>query len=632
MSLLILNKLLVTQDGNNVYSEEFHSGVNIIRGNNSSGKSTISNFIFFVLGGDFNNWLPEAANCDWVFAELSLNGAILTIKREITDKNLQPMLFFWGELEIALQSNYVGWKTYPYSRRSSDTETFSQILFKSLGFPEVSSDNLETITFNQILRLIYIDQLSSLDSLMRNEDFDSPTIRSAIGNLLIGAYDDNLLKKQFDKKEKEKELSEIKKNITALEHIFDNSPFDFNSDSINKDIKEKGEQLSKIIATLKSPETLLEPIRKNDVKNDIKDKQVQLNKIKDAYNLELGLLRNANNAMLDGNDFIEVLELKLNSIKESLNSRQILGSLPIQFCPICMERITENKHEGSCVLCKQETPDSDGRTKLLKMKIEIENQLSESKVLQKDRVDIIEEAKRTIRGIERELTKTQVDYDLLISQSSSTVGTKLNELWSIKGKLDTEIDFLNRQLELTGSYQKLKDRKSQLSTDVDTLSEDIGRLLNLQRKKTTTAYSRIQYYAIELLKGDGSYEDKFQNGESITLSFEKNIFYLDNRNRFSASSMVLLKNCVRFAIFFASLELEYFRYPRFILSDNMEDKGMKEARSQNFQRNIVRLANTFDSSTYQIIFSTSMIDPSLDKDEYTVGDFYDENNKSLKLN
>ena len=97
--------------------------------------------------------------------------------------------------------------------------------------------------------------------------------------------------------------------------------------------------------------------------------------------------------------------------------------------------------------------------------------------------------------------------------------------------------------------------------------------------------------------------------------------------------MVLLKNCVRFAIFFASLELDYFRYPKFILCDNIEDKGMVEARSKNFQRNIVRLANSkeFKEKDFQIIMTTSMIEEELDIQKYTVGEKYTQINKSLVI-
>ena len=49
---LFLQRLrILTRNGGVAYDEKFHRGVNIIRGQNSSGKSTIVRFIFFVLGG-----------------------------------------------------------------------------------------------------------------------------------------------------------------------------------------------------------------------------------------------------------------------------------------------------------------------------------------------------------------------------------------------------------------------------------------------------------------------------------------------------------------------------------------------------------------------------------------------------
>ncbi len=64
--------------------------------------------------------------------------------------------------------------------------------------------------------------------------------------------------------------------------------------------------------------------------------------------------------------------------------------------------------------------------------------------------------------------------------------------------------------------------------------------------------------------------------------------------------------------------------------DNIEDKGMTEARSQNFQRVILSVFATIKVE-HQIIFTTSMIDPTLDRADLTVGDKYDFNNKSLKI-
>lgn len=47
---LFLNRLhILTDEGAIAYDETYHKGVNIIRGDNSSGKSTITHFIFLSL-------------------------------------------------------------------------------------------------------------------------------------------------------------------------------------------------------------------------------------------------------------------------------------------------------------------------------------------------------------------------------------------------------------------------------------------------------------------------------------------------------------------------------------------------------------------------------------------------------
>ena len=44
---LFFNRMKIyTRNGEIAYDEIFHKGINIIRGNNSSGKSTITHFMF----------------------------------------------------------------------------------------------------------------------------------------------------------------------------------------------------------------------------------------------------------------------------------------------------------------------------------------------------------------------------------------------------------------------------------------------------------------------------------------------------------------------------------------------------------------------------------------------------------
>jgi len=79
-----LSRLTVLKTGKAVYDQRFHLGVNIIHGENGSGKSTIADFIFFALGGDHTDWRQQASMCDFTLAEVCINGAFVTLSPDFS--------------------------------------------------------------------------------------------------------------------------------------------------------------------------------------------------------------------------------------------------------------------------------------------------------------------------------------------------------------------------------------------------------------------------------------------------------------------------------------------------------------------------------------------------------------------
>ena len=159
-----LRRMIIERSGKSVYDEAFHSGVNVIRGENSSGKSTILNFIFYGLGGDLTDWSGVALLCNRVLLEVELNGKKATLSREISRERGQAMDIFAGDIASAKIASRDEWTRYPYSR-SASKESFSQALFRLLAFPEVANEVSGNITMHQILRLIYADQLSPVETV-----------------------------------------------------------------------------------------------------------------------------------------------------------------------------------------------------------------------------------------------------------------------------------------------------------------------------------------------------------------------------------------------------------------------------------------------------------------------------------
>ena len=238
-----LNQLIVLSKGKIAYDEMFHKGVNIIRGANSSGKSTIADFIFYVLGGDFGKWKPEAEACDLVFADVTVNGARITLRREITRSARQPMGIFWAEYDEARKSSTTGWQSFPF-QRSQNKSSFSQVLFNALGIPEVRGDAESNITMHQLLRLIYVDQLSNVQSLLRDEMFDSPLTRRTIGDLLFGVYDDSLYQDELELRDALRVLENVKGQFRSLSDVLNEADMESDLRNIEKLISEKEEQSS----------------------------------------------------------------------------------------------------------------------------------------------------------------------------------------------------------------------------------------------------------------------------------------------------------------------------------------------------------------------------------------------------
>jgi hypothetical protein len=176
----------------------------------------------------------------------------------------------------------------------------------------------------------------------------------------------------------------------------------------------------------------------------------------------------------------------------------------------------------------------------------------------------------------------------------------------------------------------LKKELAELAALTERLKLDINQKEEQQKQKLQTALQKIREYTLFILKNDLDRQEEFRAGKIVEVNFQKDTYSLDGGNNFSASSKIYFKNAVLFSIFFASLELNFFRYPRFILCDNMEDKGMEKVRTQNFQKLITSMSERFGKD-HQIIFTTSMIADELNDTPYCVGENYDRNNKTLKV-
>ncbi len=626
---LMLCQMTVFSNGKVVYDQIFHSGVNIIRGANSSGKSTIADFIFFGLGGDLSTWKAEAELCSEVFLEVSVNGAALTLRRAVTKASRQPMMIYWGDMAHAKASAGEGWQIFSF-QRTEERQSFSQVLFRALGFPEVRSDMESNITMHQILRLIYVDQLSLVEDLMRTEHFDTPLTREAVRDLLFGVYDDTLYRCEIKLRDKRRELDKAETEYNSAIGVLQQTGHELDLEKVNIALG----KTTKFIAELQNA---IDEASKSDAasQNESRpfggeDLSITLMDVrKDREECEKGI-RTLELDIEDSREFITMLENRIADVGESILTREVLGDLPLTRCPHCLKTLELRPSNDVCFLCKQSISDTVGRSQAMRMRQELVFQHRESESLLKDKESRLTQLIEELPARVEKERSVQRQFDAMMSTVRTSRDQYLDALFVEKGTQESQLQFFHMQAKAIGVLERLKLRIGNLKSDIRRIDLEILTKQKNQESKKGEAFEVIHDLAVELLKADLPREEAFQTAKKVAFDFRRNTFAVDGRNQFSASSISYLKNCIHYAIFFASLRLPFFRYPRLIICDNMEDKGMESERSQNFQRVIVSLS-TRAVVTHQIIFTTSMIDSALDRSELCVGPHYNQNAKSLSL-
>lgn len=631
--LQIRRFVVFAQDGSRAYDEIFHPGVNIIRGSNSSGKSTVMNLLYFALGGDYGAWSQASQQCRTVVVEVNANGVMATLKRSISSATLRPMMIFLGGIDEALQNTEDGWKMFPY-RQEDNKFSFSRVLFDMLHYPEVRSDAGDAnITMHQILRLMFVDQDSPMDSLFRSDRFDVPLTREAVSELLLGIYDNELYNLRLQEKYLQSEKKDKEAEYRGLKKIYQDSEATIDITKASHLIQERETALSKLELEIskKAKQTIYSIPRKKKI--DIVEKIGRLNVLKNEIGELNSKIQSLDEDILDSNLFIESLTHKLDQISDSILTRQSLGELPLTHCPQCLSPLPATAEEGICSLCHQPIDTDLSKTYATRIQQEIKMQIAESRKIIESKDKRSQQYKTELSTKVAEAEQLQRDINFSTKNSKPTGQEELERQYESRGSLKQEILYLKKQKLIAERYAQLGEEIAEKTKELELINQRIDKLVTQQISNQRLAIEKIKTYAAYILRNDLPRQTEFVNAVSngIDINFKANSMALNGQFNYSASSKVYLKNAIRFAIFFASLQLDFFRYPGFIACDNMEDKGMEKERSQNFQKLLVQMCNSFPKESYQMIFTTSMIADELNTKEYCIGDEYSESNKSLKL-
>lgn len=605
-----------------------HAGLNVITGENSSGKTTAIRFIAFALGAESINFNKIALLCDEVYLEIAANEATVTLRRHVSDQAMTPLAIFWGGMDAATAVAPSAWQLFPF-KRSDSKESFSQVLFRLLDMPELRGEGGSNITMHQLMRLVYSDQETPGSDIFRFDRFDRAITRGAVGDYLLGVDSSELYELKLQEAAAEKEIVSLRSSIRTIYGTFGQSGTNISLDFLDARLQSLGSEVMFLQTRLENIYAGVPP-KTSSTKEDT-SLRAKLNAAHSSLSKLKQTKVDLESEIADSDLFLKELEARMFSLEESSAAESYLGTAVFSFCPSCFSKVEPASGEATaCTLCKSNIPEDAARSQLARMRNELALQLRESGTIRMEQLEELDRitrdipaAESSLKALETEFKRNQTQWrspdQILVQSLSREIGAKEQE---IKNTLELK--------KLADLLEKLGEKLGEAEGRLEWTKGRIDAVSREQEGRHNDAYLAVANNFKRILKMDFDRQTEFAEAANIGIDFAANRVTIDGQAHFSASSMVFARHAFHLALLLASLQKEYFRYPRLLILDGIEDGGMEPDRSYNFQRII---ASSSDNSTvvHQIIMTTMSVCPELDDEKYIVGRKFTHDQKSIGL-
>lgn len=612
MGRLKIEKLFYEGDKYYYESPDFEDGINIIEGENGSGKSTFSNLLSFSLGNYVREFdqkeikkHTEIVNDknNYVLVVVSINGERYKLKR------------FFNDNKIFVQENGEI-QDYLIHRPHSDIKIFSDWMLEKLGIPVVEfyqGTVQSKLNFSDLFRLIYYDQKTVPEKIYKesrndgNFVSDSEFMRKVIFQMLmghefsefyqlIGEYN-KVKRRKIDLKAKEEGFIDI-----ANEFGYGNLHKDKIGDIKNL-IEEKEIQLDRLDiyeeelnTEVQKPSESIEKVRV--LKRELIDNELS---IEDTLNKINRVYREINNIkILRENTILEVTQ-----IKKIILTHEELNLFSPDTCPYCLNKV--EREEGHCI-CGKEVSESEYE----KFFYSTDEYLAILKSKQKSvqTLDIaIQSCNDELALLNKELANYKENKQRLhklISESKLDVERNTNvalikEVLQKKNTLKEEIVSLKQYYKVKKNFDVIAKELSLAEVSMGKISEDL-------KIKKVDAKKEIK---VQLSKFNEIYNDLLVDiKEDIYKAKidEENYMPIINEGEYKEASVDVP---IRLMYFLTLLKMSVndskIPFPRFLLIDTPESLGIDK---DNLEKSISKLTTTIDGNAannkFQIILTTGL--------------------------
>nr|EER2097476.1 exonuclease SbcC [Escherichia coli] len=341
-SYLNINSLILVGVRKN-YVTTFYKGLNVIYGDSDTGKSSILEFINYLLGASSIDLADEIkTSVNYAALEVVINDTVFTIVRDIYDhkKAIEVYRCKFDDLHKHFPKKYAP----NYSPLSNVDGVFSEFLLDSLNFPKIeikvspskAHSQMRRLSFRNIYKFVYVsqDDIGS-KSFLRLGDWSRYAFTKEVFKYMFNVLDESIARLQGEISAKSSLVTELNRKYQIISEFLRDTDYE-TIESIDDEINRIDLVLEELVAGLSA------------LDKNMKADSIQYTELKDAHNFislkykECILNITALEDKIDKysrlkNDYDNDIE-KLKAIKTA-NSRIGVLDKEVFSCPVCDSHI-----------------------------------------------------------------------------------------------------------------------------------------------------------------------------------------------------------------------------------------------------------------------------------------------------
>ena len=609
-----LNRIIVSGDIGCDYS---FGDINVLLGDNNSGKSTLVKLILFCLGAPINSFIDEISQrklCNSVTLEVTLkNGRNIRIIRKL------PTSEAFLVTPVKSDEDIVNDEVTVYNA----TE-FSDFLLENEGYSTekivYAKDKMASFRFYFLLRALYADQDTAAHSIlsdlnMGQQYFTSqPLIKKSIVEKLLGKDNSELQRIRITIQELNRENAVLTAEVSFLKEQKEKLENTYNYEwrTLDTELLEISEE-KELLA-----DAQYEQLAKVKIINDNQTSSVLVSKQKDLQKkIEKDQVLKLE--MSDLETILKALGEDLAALNYKIAAKDILEELPILYCPNCLSELSEETmKKGLCQNCNKKTVEE----KILNnatLKRTLNDSILEAQELLVVKKNMLYQNRADIERLEGEIRK---EKNQLFSESQLERNLLQESINSIKQRLEYLIEKENVLKQYRKNRIDLEYAKQRKKDIVEKLKESKEELLEADNKAT------IAMLHYDLFKQKFSDYLKTLFTEIETCSLDENFMPIIDQNKMSAVSSASLKVAIRITYILALLNAncgEDGTHVGFILLDSPKDKDLDDYRFEKY------LGIINQNCLGQILITGSVSDREIYKKKLTNANFFEELTTEKKL-